>query len=131
MIFFCRMASCKSIIVVLAACIGAALAYSSGAPLVGSKGPTAVCQALLPEHGPTKPQPGQGPFSYVVNQKQSATIKSGQTVTVKVVGQDAAGMTGFLIQGREVGGHMPVGTIAAIDNQNSQVLKCGGQQEVG
>lgn len=108
------MAAFKCIIVV-AACLSVALAYSTGAP-------QDACANLTPQHGPVEPQKSAVPYTITAVDKATR----GQTVKVTIRGNNADDkILGFLIQARD--GQTPVGTFKVVDQLNSQLLSCGSK----
>lgn len=101
----------KSVVVFLSVCIGAALAYSPGAPV-------AACPNLTPQHG-VDPQQSSPPYSLSVS---SLLVRAGDTVNVTLKGDGPADtIKGFLFQARQI--TKPKGQFKVVDS-NSQLLNC-------
>ena len=103
-------------LIVLSVCIGAALAYSTGAP-------KDACGNLTPQHGPVAPQTSAVPYTLTADVDK---VKRGEVIKVTLRGNGADDkILGFLIQARD--GKVPVGQFRVVDKLNSQLLDCAGQ----
>lgn len=101
------------IFVVLTACVGVALSYSTGAP-------SDACQNLTPQHGPVKPQKSAFPYTFILAKEE---VAAGETIKVTIRGNGPDNkIAGFMIQARD--GSLPIGQFKVIEPTKSQLLKC-------
>lgn len=108
-----RMAALKYCIVVLAACVGVALSYSTGAP-------TEACQNLTPQHGPVQPRTTPFPYNILLSK---TGVAAGETIKVTIQGKSKENkIAGFMIQARD--GSLPIGQFGVIEGTKSQLVKC-------
>lgn len=106
-----RMVAMKFLI--LAACVGIAVAYSTGAP-------KDACADLTPQHGPVKSQTSAAPYSL---SPSTDKVRRGDTIKLTLRGNNASDkIKGFLIQARD--GALPIGQFKVVDQLNSQLLDC-------
>lgn len=108
------MAALKYLILV-SACVGVALAYSSGAP-------PKACAQLAPIHG-VDPQSSPVPYTITLG---SDKVARGQAVKVTISGNGSNDkIQGFMFQARD--GQVTVGEFRVIDRLNSQPTQCKSQ----
>lgn len=102
--------------VVFFACVGVALAYSTGAP-------ADACDNLTPQHGPVKSQTSAAPYSLASSVQK---VRSGDIVTITLSGNGSEDkIKGFLIQARD--GKNALGHFKVVDQLNSQLLDCNAK----
>uniref|UniRef100_A0A3P8XC78 Uncharacterized protein n=1 Tax=Esox lucius TaxID=8010 RepID=A0A3P8XC78_ESOLU len=86
---------------------------------------TASCDNMLPQHNSNSPHQTSAPFSVTTN---PGNFKEGDTITVSIQGISSQ-FTGFLLQGRLVGGTSPLGSFI-VSSALAQTLNCNGNSAV-
>ncbi|KAM4606570.1 putative ferric-chelate reductase 1 [Polymixia lowei] len=103
-------------VVFLLVCVVAPVArcYSSGQV-------TASCDDLRPHHPGSSPQTNPAPFTVTADRR---IYKNGDEITVRLQTSGSTPFIGFMLQAREVGGSIPLGSFSLTTGGMAQLLTC-------